>query len=575
MQFFRTWQRRAKEVLEQLVERGKDRALIAACPGAGKTRFTVSVISDWLRDRALECAIVVVPSRYLKSQWQKEFQAHNISALADIDNGTLEDRQHRGMELFDPARPVLLVTYQQVASFPDLFAVLCARHKVYAVFDEIHHADENAHFGQSLAVAFEDATFKLSLSGTPFNTKGGRLAFCDCSQRINSEGKRVNRTNVDFELSYGDALKAVGTTDDPNVVRPVTFIKWNGYTKWRLFNTATRQEEAKIIDGSRASDSLGPLLDTELENLPKMIRAAIDELAEVRQHHATAGMLIVGRDGDHCEEIAKIVRRMGIHDVSIVKYDTPGSHREIERFSKSRDRVIIAIKMISEGVDIPRLRVGVYASDVQTPMFFTQFVGRFIRWDKGLSGLQSAAIFIPEHVTLIAHAKEIEKMIADAVLPDPKGPGEGPSPKIREVIDKEGDGQMNGAITHGLFIDQGNLLELTNIKRSAGVDCDLDTVSRILAAARRGGTQVDPPDRPDEPDDSRNNDRLVGRIVSVAKGMGRADLTYDRVNAMANRFVNIQKKDKLTPITILKARAQYLERILIGLFNRGDDAATT
>ncbi len=35
--------------------------------------------------------------------------------------------------------------------------------------------------------------------------------------------------------------------------------------------------------------------------------------------------------------------------------------------------------MVSEGVDIPRLRVGVYASAAKTPLIFRQVVGRFVR----------------------------------------------------------------------------------------------------------------------------------------------------------------------------------------------------
>jgi hypothetical protein len=35
--------------------------------------------------------------------------------------------------------------------------------------------------------------------------------------------------------------------------------------------------------------------------------------------------------------------------------------------------------MVSEGVDIPRLRVGVYATTARTELFFRQVVGRFIR----------------------------------------------------------------------------------------------------------------------------------------------------------------------------------------------------
>ena len=40
--------------------------------------------------------------------------------------------------------------------------------------------------------------------------------------------------------------------------------------------------------------------------------------------------------------------------------------------------------MVSEGVDIPRLRVGVFATTTTTELFFRQAVGRLVRWTPGV-----------------------------------------------------------------------------------------------------------------------------------------------------------------------------------------------
>src|SRR5262245_58761990 len=151
----RKWQRNAREKVQVLRAQGIDRALIAACPGAGKTKYAISLIVDDLVAGVIECAIIVVPSRIIKRLWKDAFKTAGITAFDDIDNGTLEDHQARGMALIDPARPVFIVTYQQVSAraAAEIFAVVCARHKVFAVFDEIHHVTEDAEFGRSLVAA--------------------------------------------------------------------------------------------------------------------------------------------------------------------------------------------------------------------------------------------------------------------------------------------------------------------------------------------------------------------------------------------------------------------------------------
>jgi superfamily II DNA or RNA helicase len=62
--------------------------------------------------------------------------------------------------------------------------------------------------------------------------------------------------------------------------------------------------------------------------------------------------------------------------------------------------------MVSEGVDIPRLRVGVYASTVVTELFFRQAVGRFVRWTRGLAS-QKAYVYLPDDPRLRQHAFQI------------------------------------------------------------------------------------------------------------------------------------------------------------------------
>ena len=63
--------------------------------------------------------------------------------------------------------------------------------------------------------------------------------------------------------------------------------------------------------------------------------------------------------------------------------------------------------MVSEGVDIPRLRVGVYATAAKTPLIFRQIVGRFVRTIPG-RGLDMSWLYLPADPVLRAHAADVE-----------------------------------------------------------------------------------------------------------------------------------------------------------------------
>jgi hypothetical protein len=66
---------------------------------------------------------------------------------------------------------------------------------------------------------------------------------------------------------------------------------------------------------------------------------------------------------------------------------------------------MVAVRMVSEGVDVPRLAVGVYATSVSTALFFAQAVGRFVRVrQRG----ETASVFVPSVPVLLGFAAELE-----------------------------------------------------------------------------------------------------------------------------------------------------------------------
>src|SRR4029450_5311857 len=90
--------------------------------------------------------------------------------------------------------------------------------------------------------------------------------------------------------------------------------------------------------------------------------------------------------------------------------DLPDAKDVIDRFRTSAARWLVAVRMVSEGVDIPRLRVGVYATNVLTELHFRQVVGRFCRYDRLLDeDQQEGCLFIPAVKDLVTWAARVKR----------------------------------------------------------------------------------------------------------------------------------------------------------------------
>src|SRR5690606_28623462 len=105
---------------------------------------------------------------------------------------------------------------------------------------------------------------------------------------------------------------------------------------------------------------------------------------------------------------------------TLVLSDDPQASKKITKFAESEDRWMVAVRMVSEGVDVPRLAVGVYATNTATPLFFAQAVGRFVR---ARARGETASVFLPSVPNLLGFAAELERE-RDHVLKAPSTPDE-------------------------------------------------------------------------------------------------------------------------------------------------------
>ena len=354
-----------------------------ATPGAGKTRFALRVAHDALERNAAARLVVVCPTNHLKQQWAKA--AHGVGL--SVDPHLTNEQGHESSDYHG-----CIVTYHQVGLDPAPYRVGCAARPTIVIFDEIHHAADGKDWGNALQKAFRPAVRRLALSGTPFRSDNHPIPFVTYQ-----DGQSV----PDFIYGYRDAIA-------DRVCRPIVFPTYEGELSWV---SRGREISARFSDGLGArkrQERLKTALVQE-EWLCAVIRDADTELQRLRHHgDPNAGGLVVAMDQDHARRVAETVKSVSRSTVRVAVSDDPSSSQTIDRFGHSRDRWLVAVNMVSEGVDIPRLRVGVYATNVQTEMYFRQVVGRFVRMQSGLPASQRAYLYLPRDPRLVEYAESIK-----------------------------------------------------------------------------------------------------------------------------------------------------------------------
>jgi superfamily II DNA or RNA helicase len=379
----RSWQRDAYHEYFRAPRRD---FLLVATPGAGKTAYALTIAAELLARREIAAITVVTPTEHLKHQWSQAAHALRIPLDPAYRNA-------QGRASADYTG--VAVTYAQVAAHPALHRQRTLNRRTLVVFDEIHHAGDALSWGEAARESFEPANRRLGLTGTPFRTDANPIPFVTYTQH--ADGSR--RSSSDYVYGYGPAL-------DDGVVRPVIFLAYSGEMRWRARAGA---EITGTLGAPMTPDQLAQAWRTALDPdgawILRVLEAADRRLAEVRRDMPDAAGLVIAGDHADARAYAALLRRITGTRPVVVLSDDPSASRKIAHFAASGDRWMVAVRMVSEGVDIPRLAVGVYATSVSTALFFAQAVGRFVRARR--RG-ETASVFLPSIPVLLGYAAELE-----------------------------------------------------------------------------------------------------------------------------------------------------------------------
>ncbi len=372
--------------------------MAVATPGAGKTTFALRIAAEMLADGTVEAVTVVCPTEHLKTQWAAAAGRVGIQLDPTFRNSDVHSsRDFHGAVL----------TYAQVGMAPAVHRRRTMTRRTFVILDEIHHAGDSRTWGDGVKAAFEPAVRRLMLTGTPFRSDENPIPFV--AYERGSDG--LQRSRADSVYGYADALR-------DGVVRPVLFMAYSGETRWR---TSAGDELAARLGEPMTKDLVAQAWRTALDHrgdwMPQVLRAADARLSRLREHGMDdAGGLVIASDQQTARAYAKLLHEITGEPAVVVLSDDEGASGRIATYAAGQQRWLVAVRMVSEGVDIPRLAVGVYATSASTPLYFAQAIGRFVRARR--TG-ETATVFLPSVPHLLGLASEMEAQ-RDHILGAPK-----------------------------------------------------------------------------------------------------------------------------------------------------------
>jgi superfamily II DNA or RNA helicase len=391
----RAWQRTALQVYEQQTRRD---FLVTATPGAGKTTFALTLAARLRERRVIDRVIVVCPTDHLRTQWAEAAARAELHLDPNLPNSV------------GPVRPDVLgyvTTYAQVAAKPQLHAARTSAKRSLVILDEVHHAGDGLSWGDAVAMAFADAVRRVCLTGTPFRTRPDELI---PFVQYDTDTEGGMQSHADYTYGYREALR-------DQVVRPVVFAAYTGTSRWR--NSAGEVVAASLSEGGTKrteTTAWRTALNPGGKWVPHVIAAMDERITHLRETGmADAAGLVLASDQDDARAYAEIVERVTGEAPAVIVSDDPKASAKIEAFASSDQRMAVCVRMISEGVDIPRAACLAWMTSYRTPLFFAQAVGRVVR---ARGKHESATVFLPAVRPLLALAAELEDE-RNHVIPPP------------------------------------------------------------------------------------------------------------------------------------------------------------
>jgi len=471
----RKWQQDAINVCLPQFAKGRKLFVIEGCTGSGKTLCSATAAINRIETSSADLVVVLTPNCGTRIGWKKAFESLRLNGnrvnVTDDVNFPLDAN-------------VWVSTY---AGYSRVEEALCNRpvSGVIAIIDEFHHPADTAEWGNAVDRLVSLCDHAIFLSGTPWK-RDGKIAVLCGEKNIHGDSyyQEEGRIKADFVYDYAADLREPKTRGTV----PVKFKFWDSFWKspdgkvCEIYKDLPKfpSDEWETIEeweewAKKCDKPLGRHLhfdlDTQSPGENQTIRRVIDEALSLLPKTRTdierscgqksaSVMLCVAKSMSDARKIAEYIQEIRpSYRVSVVVSDDNNGAKKLEKIAKQckenaadKPDVIVSVGMISEGVDIPQIKVVAYLSAILTVLYFIQVVGRAIRripigkgeYADTIPSDTVAYVVAPAHPKLRYIARNIEKQVEDAC-------GEMLERSAAESLQKESSKkqQIAGTVTSG------------------------------------------------------------------------------------------------------------------------------
>ena len=360
--------------------------LCQATPGAGKMRFAAELTQALMARGDIDHVLYLGPTRAV------------VNAAIDTLQTIIGQPVTGQLGAVGAG-----LTYHALSGRLEALKHLGQHHRVLLIWDESHHAAGHAggegpnQWGMALLALERYMTYTLALSGTPWRTDGSCLPLlrylevADDSQAPHAgdntpEGEPADSTSQsasapqvlqpDFVYSLQDAIRD-GVCRFPRLqlvdnraIELSSFHPRTGRQETHRYTSIPQLLRHPAVDYGSLVRLTAPM--------QRLLMLGSQQLSALRQQDPHAAGLVVAADIEHAEAVAQELEADG-HEVCLVTSRDPQAHAHLATFRQASTPWIVAVGMVAEGVDIPRLRVGCYLSHIRTEQHFRQVLGRIIR----------------------------------------------------------------------------------------------------------------------------------------------------------------------------------------------------
>lgn len=393
----RGWQEEAfKDIKTAFIEDLRENYMLVAGGGSGKTFLAAHVFYYLKTQDIVDEVVIISPTVNIAKNWSVEMK---VSYDIDIDHNY--GFTHKWPGDCDG----ISITYQSL-SFTDNIERLkrYMNNRIFLIIDEVHHSAKDKSWGDSIKYLGRDVGKRLLLTGTPDRGDDNPIPYVEYEKLEGDE--KIYRLKYNFMYSYPQSVVdgvCCGIIFPEQIATGITY---EGNERILAHNEGTPDEQKELFR------DMVTVEESENCYVYKTFLKANDRLEQInqeREDNDRAGMIVCKRIEDAKNIYNLIVKNFGTHYVDLITSEDQGeASKKIDRFKYSKKSWLVTVRMVSEGVDIPRLRVGVYASTYTTMLFFQQLIWRFVRNpNQTLQKHDVAYVFIPQYNPLSDNAHAV------------------------------------------------------------------------------------------------------------------------------------------------------------------------